>query len=60
MRILKGIEIPITICISYTILSIFNAAISMIRGIEMGTHMNSVMMLVWCSIAVFVLSIHHF
>lgn len=59
MRILKGIEIPITICISYTILSIFNAVTSMMIGIDMGTHFNSVVMLLWCSIAVFILSIHH-
>lgn len=59
MRILKGIEIPITICISYTVLSIFNAVTSMMIGIDMGTHFNSVVMLLWCSIAVFILSIHH-
>lgn len=60
MRILKGSEIPITICVSYTILSILNAVSSMISGIEKGTHINSVMMLIWCSIAVLILSIHHY
>lgn len=59
MKILKGVEIPITICISYTILSIANAVISLFRGVEMGTHWNSVLMLVWTSIAVLVLAIHH-
>lgn len=59
MKILKGVEIPIAICISYTILSIANAVVSLLRGVEMGTHWNSILMLVWTSIAVLVLAIHH-
>lgn len=59
MRIIKGVEIPISICVSYTILSIANAVLSMINGTMEGTHTNSILMLVWTSIAVFVLSIHH-
>lgn len=59
MRILKGIEIPITICISYTILSIINALINLLNGNSTGSHENSIMMLLWTSIAVFILSIHH-
>lgn len=59
MKILKGVEIPITICISYTILSITNAVLSLINGNPTGDHSNSLMMLLWTSIAVFILSIHH-
>ena len=59
MRILKGIEIPITICISYTIISIINALINLLNGNSTGSHENSIMMLLWTSIAVFILSIHH-
>lgn len=59
MRILKGVEIPITICISYTILSIANAILSLANGQEYGDHVNSFLMLLWTSIAVLVLSIHY-
>lgn len=59
MRILKGAEIPLTICVSYTILSVTNAVLNLVRGQEYGSHINSVMMLLWTSIAVLVLSIHH-
>lgn len=59
MRILKGIEIPITICISYTIISIINALINLLNGNSTGSHENSIVMLLWTSIAVFILSIHH-
>lgn len=59
MRILKGVEIPITICISYTILSITNAVINLVNGYPTGDHTNSLVMLLWTSIAVFILSIHH-
>lgn len=59
MRMLKGVEIPITICVSYTILSIANAVFSLLAGRMEGSYGNSVVMLLWTSIAVFVLSIHH-
>ncbi len=59
MRILKGVEIPVTICVSYTVLSIANAVFSLFAGRTEGTHWNSIVMLLWTSIAVFVLSIHH-
>ncbi len=59
MKILKGIEIPITICISYTILSVSNAVLNLLNGNSTGSHENSIVMLLWTSIAVFILSIHH-
>lgn len=59
MKIIKGVEIPISICVSYTILSVSNAVYNLLIGRESGTHWNSVMMLLWTSIAVLVLSIHH-
>lgn len=58
MKILKGVEIPIAICISYTILSIVNAVLCLINGQESSSNVNAVMMLFFCSIAVLVLSIH--
>ena len=59
MKILKGIEIPITICVCYTILSVSNAVLNLLNGNSTGSHENSIMMLLWTSIAVFILSIHH-
>lgn len=59
MKILKGVEIPIAICISYTILSIVNALLCLMNGRESSSNVNAVMMLFYCSIAVLVLSIHH-
>lgn len=59
MKILKGIEIPITICVCYTILSVSNAVLNLLNGISTGSHENSIIMLLWTSIAVFILSIHH-
>lgn len=59
MKIIKGVEIPISICVSYTILSVANAVYNLLAGRESGTHWNSVVMLLWTSIAVLVLSIHH-
>lgn len=59
MKILKGVEIPIAICISYTILSIVNALLCLMKGRESSSNVNAVMMLLWCSVAVLVLSIHH-
>jgi len=59
MRVIKGIEIPIAICVSYTILSIINASIELVIGNEVMSVLNSFMMLLWTSIAVFILSIHH-
>lgn len=59
MRILKGVEIPITICVSYTVLSITNAILSLANGHEYVRHTNSFHMLLWTSIAVLVLSIHY-
>lgn len=58
MRILKGIEIPITICVSYTILSLINTVSDLIKGRETNPA-NSLMVLLLSSIAVIVLSIHH-
>lgn len=59
MKILKGVEIPIAICVSYTILSIVNIIFDLCRGRETGSHYNSLAMLLLCSIAVLVLSLHH-
>ncbi len=59
MRILRGVEIPIAICISYTILSMINVIIDLLRGRASGSHYNSIAMLLLCTIAVLVLSIHH-
>lgn len=59
MRILKGIEIPIAICISYTVMSIVNAVLCLMAGRESTSNGNALTMLLWCSIAVFILSIHH-
>ena len=59
MNILKGVKIPIAICVSYTILSIVNAVLNLCCGRETGSHSNSIMMLIWTSIAVLVLTIHH-
>lgn len=59
MKILKGIEIPIAICISYTILSVYNAAASLIVGRETGPHSNSLLMLLFTTIAILILSLHH-
>lgn len=58
MRILKEIEIPITICVSYTILSLINTVSDLIKGRETNPA-NSLMVLLLSSIAVIVLSIHH-
>lgn len=59
MRILRGKEIPITICISYTIISMGTAILELCMGLQKTTHINSLAMLVWTSIAVLVLSIHY-
>ncbi len=59
MKILTGVEIPITICVSYTILSVFNAALSLLNGKEQISSANSLAMLLFTTIAVLVLSIHH-
>ncbi len=59
MKILKGIEIPISICISYTILSMVNVILDLLKGKDSGSHYNSLAMLLLCTIAVLVLSIHH-
>lgn len=58
MKILKGVEIPIAICISYTILSIVNALLCLINGKESSSNVNAVMMLLWCATAVLVLALH--
>lgn len=59
MRILRGVEIPLTISVSYTILSVANAVLNLLAGREDGSHWNSLMMLLWTSIAVLILSLHH-
>ena len=58
MKILKGIEIPITICVSYTILSLINTVFDLIKGRDTNPA-NSLMVLLFSSIAVIVLSMHH-
>lgn len=58
MKILKGVEIPITICVSYTILSIVNTVFELVKGTK-SNPINALFMLLFTSIAVFVLSIHH-
>lgn len=58
MKILKGIEIPITICVSYTILSLINTVFNLIKGRDTNPA-NSLMVLLFSSIAVIVLSMHH-
>ncbi|NLG03033.1 MAG: DUF3021 family protein [Clostridia bacterium] len=54
----SGTMILVSICVSYTILSIINALLALFSGRESGSHMNSIMMLVWTSIAVLILNIH--
>lgn len=58
-RILKGVEIPICICISYTVLSVANSIIGVLAGKEAVSNWNAIFMLLWTSIAVLILSIHH-
>lgn len=59
MRIIKGREVLITICISYTIINIGGSIFEAIISRNHSLCMNNIMMLMWTSIAVFVLSIHH-
>ena len=59
MRIIKGKEILITICISYTIINIGGSIFEAIVNQNRSLCTNNIMMLMWTSIAVFVLSIHH-
>lgn len=59
MRLLKGKEIPITICISYTIISVSTSILEMCMGISVRTHSNTIVMLIWTSIAVGILSLHY-
>ena len=59
MKILKGIEIPICICISYTIISVAVAILNLALGYEQTHNLNAIAMFLWTSIAVLVLSIHH-
>lgn len=59
MRIIKGREILITICISYTIINIGGSIFEAIVEQNRSLCTNNIMMLMWTSIAVFVLSIHH-
>lgn len=59
MRIIKGREILITICISYTIINLGGSIFEAIINQNNSLCMNNIMMLIWTSIAVIVLSIHH-
>lgn len=58
MKILKGIEIPITICVSYTILSLINTVFDLAKGRDSNPE-NTLMVFLLSSIAVVVLSMHH-
>lgn len=59
MRIIKGKEILITICISYTIINICGSIFEALINQNPSLCTNNIMMLTWTSIAVFILSIHH-
>lgn len=59
MKILKGIEIPICICISYTIVSVLAAVLNLVLGYEKTYNLNIVACFLWTSIAVLVLAVHH-
>ena len=59
MRIIKGKEILIAICISYTIINIGGSVFEAIVNQKSSLCTNNIMMLLWTSIAVFILSIHH-
>lgn len=59
MRIIRGKEILITICISYTIINIGGSIFEAIVSQNVSHCSNNIMMFIWSSIAVFVLSIHH-
>lgn len=58
MKILKGTEIPVAICISYTMLSITNSILSLLSGREATSNWNDILMLILTSIAILVLSMH--
>lgn len=49
------IEIPLAICVSYTIISLSNNIFSAMKGYEHVTIFNGIMMLIWCTIAVLTL-----
>lgn len=51
-------EILITICVSYTIISIIAAIINLMTGSQ-ADNLNTIAMLLFTSIAVFVLSLHN-
>lgn len=54
------LEIGLSICVSYTILSILNAIVNIVDSDYAYTPENSIMMLIWCSIAVITLFSHRF
>lgn len=58
MKRIKGIEIPISIAVSYTLISIANAVLNLLSGREGNSNWNDIIMLLWTSAAVFILSIH--
>lgn len=59
MKILKGTEIFTTICVSYMLISVTSAVLSLITGHASTSNWNEIFMLIWTSIAVITLSIHH-
>ncbi|MBP3543162.1 MAG: hypothetical protein J6J86_02935, partial [Lachnospiraceae bacterium] len=57
MKSMKISELLITICVSYTIISIGAAILNMLSGHETN-NLNAIAMLLFTSIAVIVLSLH--
>ena len=57
MKFMKISELLITICVSYTIISIGGAIVNMLTGSETN-NLNTIAMLLFTSIAVIVLSLH--
>lgn len=55
---MKRFEIFTSICVAYTLISLFNAMLHLLMGQQMIPAHNGVMMFVWTSIAVVVLSLH--
>lgn len=52
MKKILLVEIPLSICVSYTIISMFNNTLLYMDGAKAASIYNSYMMILWCTIAV--------
>lgn len=52
MKKILLVEIPLSICVSYTIISMLNNTLLYMDGIKVAGIYNSYMMILWCTIAV--------